>query len=201
MTFHDACDQPSIFFDKNSNTPTDNEHDTPFHNKSTWNLPKDRERTFNTFLDAVKLDITTGKPKTIHDLTATERQAIRQLKQRQGIIIKPADKGSGTVVTDKTWYIDECNRQLTDTKLYQFRNENITADIQKCVTLYVDRMHNDKLISDKTRQYLKQSLNQDDFTFYPKYINRVMQAALLIHLIAIPLNACLTSSTTSNVQD
>ena len=146
------------FFDENSNTPTDNEHDTPFHNKSTWNPPNDRERALNTFLDAVKLDITTGKPKTIHDnLTATERQAIHQLKQRQDIIIKPADKDSGTVVMDKTWYIDECNRQLTATKFYRLLNEDITADIQKRVTFYVDRMHNDKLINDKTRQYLKKS--------------------------------------------
>ena len=27
------------FFDENSNTRTANEHDTPFHNKSTWNPP------------------------------------------------------------------------------------------------------------------------------------------------------------------
>ena len=92
------------FFDENSNTHTANEHDTPFHNKSTWNPPNDRERALNTFLDAVKLDITTAKPKPTQDnLTATERQAIGQLKQRQDIIIKPADKGSGTVVMDKTW--------------------------------------------------------------------------------------------------
>jgi len=75
--------------------------------------PNDKERALNTFLDAVKLDITTGNTNTIHDnLTAAERQAIRKLKQRQDIIIKPADKGSGTVVMDKTWYINECNRQL-----------------------------------------------------------------------------------------
>ena len=112
------------FFDENSNTPTDNEHYIPFHIKSTWNPPNDRERALNSFLDAVKLDITTGKPKTIHDnLTATERQAIRQLKQRQDIFIKPADKGSGTVVMDKTWYIDECNRQLTDTKFYRLLSQ------------------------------------------------------------------------------
>ena len=63
-----------------------------------------------------------------------------------------ADKGSGTVVMDKTWNIDEWNRQLTDTKFYQLLNQDITADIQKRVTFYVDRMHKDKLINDKTRQ-------------------------------------------------
>ena len=146
------------FFDENSNTHTANEHDTPFHNKSTWNPPNDRERALNTFLDAVKLDITTAKPKPTQDnLTATERQGIGQLKQRQDIIIKPADKGSGTVVMDKTWHIDECNRQLTDTKFYQRLDEDITADIQKRVTFYVNRMHKDKLINDKTKQYLIQS--------------------------------------------
>ena len=63
-----------------------------------------------------------------------------------------ADKGSGTVVMDKTWNIDEWNRQLTDTKFYQLLNQDITADIQKRVTFYIDRMHKDKLINDKTRQ-------------------------------------------------
>ena len=59
----------------------DNEHDTPFHNKSTWNPPNDRERALNTFLDAVKLDISTTKLKPTEDnLTVTERQAIRQLQ-------------------------------------------------------------------------------------------------------------------------
>ena len=53
---------------------------------------------------------------------------------------------------DKTWYINECNRQLTDTKFYHLLNQDITADIQKRVTFYVDRMHKDKLINDKTRQ-------------------------------------------------
>ena len=97
------------FFDDNSNTSNSNEDDTPFHNKSTWNPPNDRERALDTFLDAVKLDITTCTPnKTRDNLTMTERQAISQLKQRQDIIVKPADKGSGTVVMDKTWYIDEC---------------------------------------------------------------------------------------------
>ena len=58
---------------------------------------------------------------------------------------------------DKTWYIDECNRQLTDAKFYQRLDENISADIRKRVTFYVNRMHKDKLINDKTKQYLIQS--------------------------------------------
>ena len=85
----------------------------------------DRERALDTFLDAVKLDITTCTPNKIRDnLTATARQAISQLKQRQDIIIKLADKGSGTVAMDNTWYIDECNKQLNDSKFYKRLNED-----------------------------------------------------------------------------
>ena len=132
--------------------------------------PNDRERALNTFLDAVKLDITTAKRKPTQDnLTATERQAIGQLKQQQDILIKPTDKGSGTVVMDKTWYTDECDRQLTDTKFYQRLDEDITADIQKRVTFYVNRMHKEKLINDKTKQYLFQSdVKPGPFYILPK---------------------------------
>ena len=35
--------------------------------------------------------------------------------------------------------------------------EDMTADIQKRVTVYVNRMHKDKLINDKTKQYFIQS--------------------------------------------
>ena len=58
---------------------------------------------------------------------------------------------------DKTWYIDECNRQLNDSKFYKRLKEDITADIQKRVTFYVNRMYHDGLINEKTRQYLIQT--------------------------------------------
>ena len=57
---------------------------------------------------------------------------------------------------DKTWYIDECNRQLNDSKFYRRLNEDITVDIQKRVTVYVNRMYTDDLIDEKTKQYLIQ---------------------------------------------
>ena len=50
-----------------------------------------------TYVDAIKHDILTVNRNHITDnLTKDERQALRNLKKRQDIIIKPADKGSGT---------------------------------------------------------------------------------------------------------
>ena len=67
------------FFDEN-NTTNVKKRDNSFHNKSTWNPPTNREQAPDTFLDAVKLDITTCKPKPIRDnLTTSERLAIRPI--------------------------------------------------------------------------------------------------------------------------
>ena len=114
------------YFHDHNNSTQPNEHN-PFHNKSSWTPPTDRDPALNTYVDAIKHDILTVNRNHITDnLTKDERQALRNLKKRQDIIIKPADKGSGTVVMDKSWYIDECNRQLNDAKFYRQLDRDIT---------------------------------------------------------------------------
>ena len=43
------------------------------------------------------------------------------------IVIKPADKGSGTVVMSRQNYLDECYRQLNDPSFYKRVNEDPTG--------------------------------------------------------------------------
>ena len=65
----------------------------------------------DAFLDAVEHDLFKLKPAPVRDnLTTRERQACKMLSRRNDIIIKSADKGSGTVVMDRDWpwYINEC---------------------------------------------------------------------------------------------
>ena len=49
---------------------------------------------------------------------------------------------------DRDWYINECLRQLNDTKFYIPLDNDITDDIQKRVQVYVERMLHDKTIDD-----------------------------------------------------
>ena len=76
---------------------------------------------------------------------------------------------------NKTWYIDECNRQLNDTKFYQHLSEDITADMQKNVSLLT------------LTKYIVTSLSttkpNNTRTFYIllKYIGPVIQDAPLSH--------------------
>ena len=49
----------------------------------------------------------------------TSLQQIQELKEKDDIVIKPADKGSAVVVMDKVDYLEEANRKLTDERLYK----------------------------------------------------------------------------------
>ena len=80
----------------------------------------------DTFINAVENDIMTSKPATIHNnLSKEERKALTKLRKRSDIVIKPADKGSGTVVMDYSWYVTECHRQLNDTITNQSSYEQL----------------------------------------------------------------------------
>ena len=55
--------------------------------------------------------------RTYQPITISLQQkkgAIKELKERDDIVIKPADKGSAVVVMDKVDYLEEANRQQTD---------------------------------------------------------------------------------------
>ncbi|XP_048575670.1 uncharacterized protein LOC125557291 [Nematostella vectensis] len=114
----------------------------PFRNKSTWTPSSGRDNSLDTFLNSVKLQIQNSTlNKTRSNITPGERNALTQLNQRQ-------------VVMDKDWYINECNRQLNDTKFYTQLDADITNDIQKRVTTYINRMHTDGIINQDTKSYL-----------------------------------------------
>ena len=56
---------------------------------------------------------------------------------------------------DRDWYVNECNRQLNDAKFYRHLDADITNDIAKRVTVYIDKMNADGHIDDETKSYLK----------------------------------------------
>lgn len=65
------------------------------------------------------------------NLTRRERQALKKLQRPTDVIIKPADKGSGTVVMDRQNYLDECYRQLNNQHFYNKVTDDPTDDINK----------------------------------------------------------------------
>jgi hypothetical protein len=47
-----------------------------------------------------------------------ELEALRSLRSRDDVVIKPADKGGAVVVWRKDLYLAEANRQLADASFY-----------------------------------------------------------------------------------
>ena len=96
-----------------------------------------------------------AKPTRIRDnLTKRERQALKKLRQRTDILIKPADKGSGTVVMNRQDYLDECYRQLNDQQFYKRVSIDPTEDVNKRVCFYLKRLLANSVVDEETHRYL-----------------------------------------------
>ena len=128
----------------------------PFRTKSNWTPPLHRDLALDTFLDAVGHDLFKLKPAPVRD-TTRERHASKMLSKRTDIVIKSADKGSRTVVMNRDWCINECLRQLNDTKFYKFLDNDITTDLQKRTLKYTKRMNRDNIINEETKRFLIQT--------------------------------------------
>ena len=124
-------------------------------------------------------DIMTAKPTRIgrDNLTRRERQALRKLQRRTDMIMKPADKGSGTVVMNRQNYLDECYRQ----HFYKKIEEDPTEQINRRVRFYLDRLLTDSIIDKETHRYLiPQDPKPGRFYILPKFTNREIQDNLTI---------------------
>ena len=72
--------------------------DNPFKCKSTWTPDKYREPALDLFIHLITKYILNIKSSKIADnLTKQEREALKNLTERNDIVIKPADKGKATV--------------------------------------------------------------------------------------------------------
>ena len=80
-----------------------------FRCKGTWTPPNGRDAALDAFINAIENDIMASKPAPIrNNLSRKERKALTTLRKRTDIVMKPADKGSGTVIVDHSWYVNEC---------------------------------------------------------------------------------------------
>ena len=78
---------------------------------------------------------------TITNLSQEEQQALRDLRRRSDIVVKPADKGVAVFVWSRDLYVQEANRQLSDNRFYDQRlDRDPTQDYQKIVKDTVNDM-------------------------------------------------------------
>ena len=126
--------------------------------KSSW-IPKlSKHTTLESFIDLVKNDVQTATSTNIpthNNLTPAEKGALQELKERDDIVIKSADKGSAIVVMDKVDYLEEANRQLTDERFYKKLDSDPTEEFSTKITQELKIMKENSHIDKNTFDYLK----------------------------------------------
>ena len=118
--------------------------------------PPPGDAALESFLTAIKGDILQHRPSNHKkdNLTPAERQSLSNLRNNNDIVIKPADKGSSVVVQNKTDYIAEAQRQLSDDRFYRELDSDPTEEHAETVRKTLYEMHEPKHIDDKALEYL-----------------------------------------------
>lgn len=100
------------------------------------------------------------------NLSNTERCAINTLKSNQDIVIKPADKGSATVIMDKGAYLAEGYRQLNNIHHYVKLDAPIYPQTARTISNIVQKLESSKFLTDKQSDYLSPSEDSRPRRFY-----------------------------------
>ncbi|XP_071178020.1 uncharacterized protein [Mytilus edulis] len=127
-----------------------------FKKKSEWNLPRSKNDNLEPFISSIKTEVKSSvSGKRLRNPSEQESQAINNLESRDDIVIKQADKGSAVVVINKTDYIEEGNRQLSNTKFYKHLKSDPTKEISKQINEILSDMNSKKHIDEDTYDYLR----------------------------------------------
>ncbi|XP_072022387.1 uncharacterized protein [Amphiura filiformis] len=87
------------------------------------------------------------------NLSKDERQAVKDLKKEDSIIILPADKGRATVILDKDEYNEKVNNLLGDTKTYEELPSDPTQKYKRKLLAILSRLNEeDKITFGKYKQ-------------------------------------------------
>ena len=145
---------------------------TKFKLPSTWDPEESTvDPAIETFCRAVQNELRDFVPRRPRDqnLTKDEKDILANLTNNKAIEIKKADKGSAVVLMDKTDYIKEAERQLSDTNFYVSTSEDLTQQHSDKVREVLDRMwDNNEIEGDHYDYLLPTNCRTSKFYFFPK---------------------------------
>ena len=127
----------AFFSDNNSSQqPAKDPFELLSKRKSVWTPPDNQFASVDLFIEKCRNDVNkiNFDQKLRHsNLPKEEWTALRSLRSRSDIVIKPADKGGALVVWRADLYKEEALRQLSDVNFYQEIDCDITSANQQKV--------------------------------------------------------------------
>ena len=117
----------------------------PFYIKCDWNRLVQPSVAFKTYLEEVKSQLAEMKiTKPKNNLSCKEHEALTELKQNKDINLKKADKGSTTVVMNKTDKIREGQIQIDDKQNYRPLSEPMVKETHSKVLRLISDLQTPK---------------------------------------------------------
>ena len=132
------------FFDSSNSTSDRDVFERLNPSKSNWVPPEGDFASLDLFINKCRRDISNlnfNRKLSYSNLSKDEWTALRNLRNRSDIVIKPADKGGAVVVWRADLYRQEALRQLSDTNFY--------CEVEKDLTT-----HNQKLVKDTVKSFI-----------------------------------------------
>lgn len=151
-----------------SNKFDDNYEKLPFTAKSDWHPPDaiipQKVNEIISDLDTKINEIQIVRDK--NNLYSGQINALKQLKNKKHIIIKPADKGNSIVILNKADYLFEANRQLDNQMHYKKLNEPIYPKTAEKYTDIITSLERQRIIHPKQMSYLLPNPSARERQFY-----------------------------------
>ena len=116
--------------------------------KRRHSAPPNGCKALEKFIAHVQSAVEDLRPKPIKSLNISQEEitALRNLRRRDDIVIKPADKGGKVVVWSRTHYIEEADRQLSSTEHYtKLDKSTLTTDKNKSFKVITELVHSSEL--------------------------------------------------------
>lgn len=159
-------DEEENFSPEHPNQIIKHRHKTP----SKWQ-PKITNPKEKLYLDDLQENLFKAKRKITSEdnITPAQRKALRELRNNKKIIIKPADKGSGTVILTPHQYETEVHNQLNNKKHYKKLEKDITGELRLKIGDTLKHFTDSKFIPpDVTKILIPETVRPARFYILPK---------------------------------
>ncbi|XP_053548919.1 cilia- and flagella-associated protein 46-like [Bombina bombina] len=152
----DSVENPLTPTEEISVSHLDIKVDSGFKRKSEYMPPLALVPAVKLFVREVEKEINkiSFDKITKDNLNRDERNALHDLMNKSGIIIKQADKGGNLVVMNETNYVNEVKRQLKNKDQYMALQLNPIASIQTVLLLLLNKARKDGVINKRECDYL-----------------------------------------------
>ncbi|XP_064478103.1 uncharacterized protein LOC135391688 [Ornithodoros turicata] len=138
---------------------------------SNWTPPPQKFPLVEEFIEGTRSLLSRNMPMlstSFPNLNPLQLTALGELRSRDDIIIKPADKGGAVVVWRRDLYVAEAERQLSNTRYYEKLDEDSTTQHQHTVNQVITSEISSATLPSEAKSLIVKNAKASSFYLLPK---------------------------------